>query len=536
MLWNYIKIAFRNILRHRAYSIINILGLSISITVCLLIFIFIQSELSFDKHFDDGDRIFRITGDLSVGDNLDHIAMVSSLVGPALQEDFPEIEKMSRIVPIGTREMLINNESYFEEFHFVDSDFFDIFSYEILAGNKSKFFDDPYNIILSEQSAKKLFKDQNPLNKTIDISSEIYTVVGIFKKPFKNTHLEIDIIVPYENYHVKSKGSLDWDWFRLTCYTYIMFNDKANAIDFQTKLDYFYEKTIEPWIKKHELKAYARYYHQNIKDIHLYSTAKYDSPTNSSPANLRIFGLVAIFILLIASINYTNMATAIARKRSKEIGVRKVVGAFRFHLIRQYIGESVITAIISLIIALVVTEIISVPFMNFAEIHPNNEAINNFHLSAYLLGIIIFVGIFGGSYPAFFMSAFEPIKVLKNINEKGMKSIFIRQFLVILQFTISIIMIISTLILINQMQFMKNKELGFDKSHILAVEPQISTSFNYEKLDVLKEELKKNTNIENVTLCNTFLGNKTGKLVFHMKKGKQYFKERSISLWLIKIF
>lgn len=490
MFKNYLKTALRNLWRQKGYSFINISGLAIGMAACMLIFIYIINEFSFDKFHDDYQNIYRtaMEGEVS-GDFLD-VAVSSGPMAWAMVSDFPEVISATRITPRSTTSLITYNDKniYEENLYFVDSTFFDIFSFKFLKGDPNTALNDHRSIILTEKVAEKIFGQEDPMGKMITINNgENTKVTGILENIPTNTHLEFNMLCPIsENYD---------NWGALSLYTYIRVVPGTDPQKLTEKFPDFLLKYM-PFLSETEHITF-RAKLQPLSDIHLHSNLMVEITTNSDFTYIILFGAIAIFILIIACINFMNLTTARSIGRAREVGLRKVVGANRGLLIIQFIGESIILSLFAMIIALILVELVMPVFNNLTGQDLSLGILSAWQIPFILVGLILFVGLIAGSYPAFYLSAFQPIKVLKGDLYKGNKKSVLRNVLVVTQFTISIILLISTLLVYSQMEYIQSKKLGFDKENVVVL--PLRSDKAKEDHNLLRNDLLNLSGIETVS-------------------------------------
>ncbi|MBI9038129.1 MAG: ABC transporter permease [Bacteroidales bacterium] len=504
MFKNYLKTAFRNLFRNKIFSFINIGGLAIGIASCLLIFLYIITEFSYDKFHEKSDRIYRVAINGEISGSFFNVAVSSAAMARPMIRDFPEVVDAVRINDVAqTVYFTYNDKKYFEEgMIYVDSSFFNIFTYDVLNGDLSSALDEPYSLVLTEDVADKYFGKENPIGKIIKLNDrQNYKVTAVIANPPQNAHFHFKIVSSFSSLY-KDYGKEAYEhWGSLSLLTYILLNNGVKAADFEKKLPDFFLKYMED-LENMDVKFEA--FLQPITSIHLHSNLMAEAEANGSMSYIYTFSAIAIFILLIACINYMNLTTARSIKRSREVGLRKVVGALKKQLIFQFIFESMILSLIGFIIALILVEI-SLPVFN--ELTGQEFGLNLLSKWYYILsmiGMILFVGLVSGSYPAFYLSSFHPIKVIKGGLSKSSGKSSLRNTLVIVQFTISIILIICTGVVYSQLQYIKSKKLGFDKENILILPLRGERLRN--KIDVIKSELLNLSCVEKVTASRSVIG------------------------------
>src|SRR5688572_3271449 len=467
MLKNYIKIAWRNLLRYKGISLINILGLSIGITCCILVSLFIIDERSYDKYHTDAGRIYRVVKDF-VNDDGSKLpdATTPPAIAPAIQKDIPEIETVVRLFPgWGGKFYVRNGEKRFieENLYRADSSIFDVFTFHFLQGDPKTALKNPDAIILTESIAKKYFGNENPIGKTLEINTwGPKPVTAIIKDMPENSHFRIELLMPLvfrNNNGERQDINSNWGWYNY--YTYIKLKPGANIASV--------DKKIRDVFKKNEPENNNFFYSQALTGIHLTSNLKWDLRPNSDKVYIYIFGTVALFILLIACINYVNLTTARSSLRAREIGIRKVSGAIKKSLIFQFLAESVLITLIAAAIAIVMAQLF-LPAIN--SITGKNLSLVSEYNSPILLAVLAFavlIGLIAGLYPALYLSSFEPVKVLKGERFSGLRKFSLRKVLVVTQFSISIALIIGAIIVIKQINFIQNAKLGLNNDHVLMI-------------------------------------------------------------------
>lgn len=478
MIKNYFKMAVRNLQKHKFYSFINIIGLSIGITCCLLITLFIIDELGYDKYHEKSARIYRVTMESNYGGNEFNMAVTPAPMAAALINDYPEVEAVTRLSGSGTwlLKRKEGEENIIEDrVVFADSSVFDIFTIPFIEGNPATSLSKMNSLVLSESTAKKYFGDVSALNKTLILdNSETYTITGVYEDMPTNGHFHYDIILTMLN---RSRSNSQ-QWTSNNFHTYVLLNAGTTGEEFRQKLPQLIEKYVGPQIMKYMNKSLEElaasgtrlnYHLQPLTDIHLYSQLGVELEANSDIKYIYIFSIIAIFLLVIACINFMNLSTARSANRAKEVGVRKVLGSFRSHLIKQFLMESTLLTVFSFIIAFLLASV-TLPLFN--NLSGKSLFLPFGSLSFWLICMFatLTIGLLSGTYPAFFLSAFKPVSVLKGKLAIGSKSGVIRSLLVIFQFSISIILVIGTFTIFKQLNFIQNKKLGFNKDQILLVE------------------------------------------------------------------
>jgi len=498
MLRNYIKTAVRGITKNKFHALLNILGLAIGFSAFIFIFMYVSNELAYDKYHQKADRIYRIESDFNISGSHDQFAIVPIPMAPALAIEYPEIESFCRFNDVGNSLFRYGEKEFYEEaFYFVDSTVFDIFSYNLLSGNPKTCLVQPFSIIISESVKNKYFGDKNPMGEIIESGSgRKYKVTGIMEDVPRNSHLWFDAmlssstlasIIGTERFNNMEPGA----FWNIGVYSFLLINENAGMQSIHDKFGGFYDKYMKP--VGDALNASFDLKSTPLTKTHFSGNLSADLPKGSM-SYIYIFSAIAIFILLIAAINYMNMATARSAKRAREVGIRKVAGALKQQLIGQFLTESILLTVVGLGISILLVYLLLPDFNNLSGKNLSLEILNNPLFLIIMVGTTIFIGLISGSYPAFYLSSFQPVTVIKGSSTgKGKTGGLLRRVLVVFQFAIAISMIIATLVVSNQLNFLKNKDMGFQKKNMVILELQDS-AFR-AKGETFKQELLKNSNI-----------------------------------------
>jgi putative ABC transport system permease protein len=467
MFKNYFKIAFRNLWRHRVFSLINILGLTVGMTACFLIFLYVRFELSYDTIHSKSDRIYRIICDIKTPTETLKTSGPSWAVGPHLMADFPQVDAAVRMT--GDELLVRKGNVKFQEMNslFADSTFFQMFDFKLLKGNPHTALNEPLSIVFSESAVKKYFGNTDPLGQTVLLTGDGFTakVTGVMQDIPENSSIKADMIVSMNTLTRKFNPGLDDQWGNYGNNTYVLLKPGANAAAFTKQIPAFLEKRNGTEMK--QINMYPTLMLEKLKDVYLRSTR--DSSKTGNIKNVYIFSIVAVFILLIACFNFVNLTTARSAERAKEVGIRKVVGAGKQQLTRQFIGESVLVCIIAFLITLGAAALLLPSFNLLAGKTISKGIFDNMGFIGILFLASIGIGLLAGVYPALVLSSFKPVTVLKGRFATGTRGILLRKGLVISQFTISIALIISTIIVYNQMNYMRRQDLGFSKDQMMII-------------------------------------------------------------------
>jgi predicted permease len=483
MLRNHLKIALRNLKRHKVYSFINIAGLAIGMACAILILLWIQDELSYDRFHEQVNNVYRLVAE----ENNVRYAISHAPFAYTLKEECPKILKATR-VDLGTSQNLIEyKEKKFEQRgKMVDSDFFEIFTYSFINGDPRTAFSEPFSIVLTEDLSEKCFVDEDPIGKILTIDNRRdFTVTGVIKNVPRNSHLKFDFLLSFKYWQQEFGWSSRWDdW---SYYTYVLVQRNASIDEVNQEINNCY--------KKHRPERKTKFYLQSLTRIHLYSDFNFDVAGNGDIRHVYIFTAIVLMIFIIACINFMNLSTARSASRAKEVGIRKVLGSKRMQLIRQFFSESILLVFISFLTSLILVELLLPIFSALSE---KRLSVGYFDFRFILTSVaIIFVcGIVAGSYPAFFLSSFNSVKTIRGaIRSDTGRSIF-RKILVVAQFSLSIGLIIGTTIVSNQINFMRNAKLGFDKENLVYLRLKGNLRENFE---TLKTELLRYPDITNVS-------------------------------------
>jgi len=502
MFKNYLLSLYRNIIRNKFYTVLNIIGLSIGIVVAIFILLYVQDELSYDKHNVNHERTYRVESDFTIGNKHDMFAIVPIPLGPALKIEFPEIEEFVRLMDVGNNLFRYEEKEYYEDgFYIADSTIFKVFTHEFLIGDPKNSLSEPNTIVITDKIAKKYFGNNNPMGKIIISGSGTnYKVTGVIKNMPGNSHLKYDALIStatiaaevgYEEFNSLEPVR----FWNIGVYTFLLLKENSSMQSIHEKFPAFYEKYMKAI--GDDFNASFNLLSTPLLETHFKQGLSSEQPSGNK-AYILIFSAVAAFILLIAAINYMNMATARSANRAKEVGIRKVVGAYKNQLIRQFLSESIVLALIAMLIAMLIVNILLPDFNTLADKTLYFSFSGNPLIVAEILLVTLIIGFMSGSYPAFYLSSFLPVRVLKGATSKsGKKGGVLRKILVVIQFFIAIFMIIGTIVIYGQLHFLKNKDLGFDKENVVVMEIQDSTFRS--KVQTFKEELLLNTDIISAT-------------------------------------
>jgi putative ABC transport system permease protein len=489
MFRNYLKMAWRNLVKHKFISFINLFGLTVGLTCCLLITAYVLYETSYDRYNQNANRIYRVTRTFSNRDGVVSLRLstVAPPFGPLIQSYFPDIQKITRLLPNGKtpikyEEKLFNENNVF----FADEHLFDVFTVKVKKGNPQKALNDPFTVMFSESMAKKYFGDADPVNKTIRVNNQYdLRVTGVFESFPSNAHVHPEILLSFNTLRdsaVYGERQLQTNFGNNSFFTYLLLPENYPAEKIEAQFPKFLDERVHFPGAPADFKTstVTSLGLQKLTDIHLRSHTDYEAEENGDIKRVYIFSAIALIILLIACINYMNLSTARSTLRAREIGIRKVTGATRSELIFQFLSESVLISWLSMLLAFGAT-VLLIPWLN--KLSGLQLSINLLLEWKWIISILLVpvaVGIISGIYPALFMSSFQPVKTLKGLFRVGGNSISFRQGLVVVQFAISIVLIITTAIVFQQLSYMQETALGYNKDHVIVMPNNISTSGQYE--------------------------------------------------------
>jgi len=506
---NYILIAFRSIFRNKLFSTVNIMGLAFGIGSALLIFLWVNDELEYDHFHGNVDRLYRVMENQQYSDGrLYTFQSTPGPMAPFIKEKFPEIEKATRFTWEVNYLFQLDDKSFYEEGRFVDQDFIEMFSFPFLRGDINTALKDKNSIVITEKLAKKYFGDGEAVGKDFLLNTKwSFKVTGVLKDPPKNSSIQFDYLLPFQFFMDENEGWLG-QWGNNNIRTFLMLRADANVSDFSKK--------IEHEIKEHDKETNVRLFIQPFKDSYLYGDFENGVQSGGRIESVKIFFIVASLVLIIACINFMNLSTAQATKRAKEVGLRKVIGAVPSQLFRQFMGESFITVLLGAIIAVLMT-LLLLPTFNSITSKDISFDLLDARVVLIFVCIIVFTAFVAGSYPALFISEFKPVEVLKGQLKSGSRAGLFRKVLVVIQFSMSIFLIISTAVVFRQMNFMENRDIGFDRDNVFYVSMEGDVRGKFE---TFRTRLSAEPGIEGVTAASSLpmnIGNSTSGLQWEGK-------------------
>jgi putative ABC transport system permease protein len=505
MLRNYLKVALRTLLKNRSYSLINISGLALGITCCAMIILYVQDELAYDRFHEHADQIYRLRVErFSSGGESELTSTAAGPMMPAAISDIPQILDATRL---NRRSYLVRygDRSFYEdEFYYADSSFFRVFSFELLRGEKDDVLSRPYSVVITERTAQKYFGSSDPMGQTLRVDDRDVTVTGVAKNPPTQSHFNFDILASFSTLEaIVERTSDTWNWWDLSYHTYFLLQPGTDI----EAVSALVKEMPSRYIGDQESgSGYRQFlYLQPLTSIHLESAYRSELGANGDKKYVYIFTVIALFILLLACINFMNLATARSTQRAREVGMRKVAGARKHQLIAQFLGESVLMSLISVVVAIGLIVLLLPYFNQLAFKTLTFGFVDNWRFILGLLAGGVLVGIGAGVYPAFVLSTFRPASVLKGQFSTGAGAARLRQVLVVFQFTISLVLIIGALVANRQLSFMRTADLGFDKEQILVINVRRNAGIA-SQTDAFRDALSQLPSTRGVTFSSTTPG------------------------------
>jgi len=501
LLWHYIKITFRKIKRQKSYSFINIAGLSVGMACFLLIFTWIQFELSYDRFHERSDKLFRVAIRSDSPDEAGYHISTPQILSEAMKNNIPEVEQAGIIQRSRDAVFETETESFTEDGFFADENFLKMFNFDMILRSRSEVLTAPNSIVLTDELAEKIFGSEDPIGKTIHFRSRFLSgdlsVTGIIRKPLKNSHLQFQYLVSTASMSA-DKNLSEWfnTWDTYAFNTYVELKQRRSQGIVEKKIETLMQE-VRPQAPKKEGMVYL----QPVTDIHLKSQVTGATDSNNRIQIVHLSGAIALLILLIAGINSMNLSTALASTRIKEICMRKVIGARQAQLIKQFLGESYFFTTLAMVLSLLIFYTIFPVFSSFFGSSLTMSEVEKAPLLLSILGTIVFVGAFSGIYTAFVLSAFQPISLLKKHTGAWLKGTKIRNLLVVFQFSAVVVLMIGTIVITKQLSFIKNTNLGFEREHIVIL--PLNGEKAISQAPVLKSRLLESSKILDVTVSNS---------------------------------
>lgn len=509
MFKNYFVIAYRNLLKHKGYTFINIIGLAIGLSSALMILLYVQDELSYDKFHEKSDQIYRVYLNGKIGGDELNVAVSCPPLGATMVKDYPEVLISTRIYTFGGDPVVRSGEKnqVVKKFYYADSTFFDVFAMEFLRGEPQTALNRANTVVITEKMAKVFFGNKDPLGESIKVGNDKtdYEITGVVKEFPENSHFHFAMLGSLVSMRNIADNNF---WVSNNNYTYILLQKDFPVEKLQAKLPEMVEKYVGPQIQMFSNASFDEflesgnkygYFLQPITDIHLFSDLQYEIEPGGSIKIVTIFSVIAFFLIVIAAINFMNLATAKSAGRAKEVGIRKVSGSMKSQLIIQFLIESFVLSLFALFFALILVELFLPAFNNLSGKHLLFISDGQWSFIPYILVLWILVGILAGSYPSFYLASFKPVKVLKGALQTGMKGARLRSVLVVFQFVIAIFLIISTLVVYGQMQYIEKMDLGFNKDNLLIIDRAWALK---DQRKAFKEELSREPFVESISMTN----------------------------------
>ena len=526
MIKNYFKIALRNLWKHKVFSVINIMGLAVGMAACFLIYLYVHFETSYDAFNTKANRIYRIVTDIHTPSDVLHWSSTSAPIVINMEKDFPEVESAVRI---SYQSFLVRkgNDKFQEKNTIMaDSTLFQIFDFPLIHGDKKTALREPMSIVLSQSAAKKYFGNTNPVGQTVLLTGKNInaTITGVMKDIPENSQIKADMIVSFSSQKLIYGQSLDSQWTSFNLTSYILLKPHTDSKTLAAKFPAFIDRHTGKMLKDAQMSFTL--FLEPLRNVYLYSTRD-DSKTGNID-NVYIFSVIALFILLIACINFINLTTARSAERAKEVGIRKVIGAAKFQLAKQFIGESVVISLMAFIVSVILCSLL-LPLFN--QMAGKQVSTAFFYHPMYFVSLVLIavgIGIIAGFYPALVLSSYKPVAVLKGRYATGTKGILLRKALVIFQFTISIILIIATIIVYNQLHYMRSQDLGFNKDQTIVID----TNDDKNK-DAFKESLSGLPEVQSTTFSSGIPGEGVNTAYSKVENNKNEMQTTNLDIYFV---
>jgi len=535
MFKNYLITALRNIRRQRLSSVINIGGLAVGMASFILILLYIKDELSYDRHWKDSHQVYRIGESIDYGDRDADYAVSPFPLAPSLKAYFPEIELATRISAASEYTPVNRNGQIFNipHVHYADTNFFKVFNYRFVEGTPDA-LDQPNHVVLSLPTARKLFGEGSASGREIQIGSRSFQVAGVIDYSGSRSHLQPNILRSSLLFGGDYLKKLNGDWTYIGFYTYLKFRDQKGLEAFHDKLGEWHQATIQPWLEHHDLTYVIDFKTEPLQRIHFLTGYDYDMASNTDIKYIYIFGYVAAFILLIVSINYINLSTAKSANRANEVGIRKTMGAQKKHLVRQFLGESVMISLLAMVLGIILVELLLPVFNQLVDkdltFTAQMAGASGLDTLVIVLSVTFLIGLISGIFPAFVLSRYRALRIAgKNFwnmqkSKTGPLSLNLRKVLVVFQFMVTVSMIVATLVVFTQMHFMRSRDLGFDKERVVVIDIPADRNIR-QQLDAIQTEMKKVPGVTDVSASVDFPGYKNSRLTFYIDEEGKYRQE-----------
>ncbi|HEX8328834.1 MAG TPA: ABC transporter permease [Hymenobacter sp.] len=507
MLKNYFLVAYRNLVRHKGFSFLNIAGLALGLTACLLIGLFVYDELQFDKFVPNGDRIYRVYSERTTTETPEALAPVPPMYATTMKQEFPEVEQTTRILMESSVDLLEvgDKKIYVENGLIADSTFFEIFPLDFKHGSAAHALDAPTSMVLAEDVAKSFFGNENPVGKEIKMNKTSFIVKGVLQNNLSKFHLKVNSVIPLSAAQLPKERMKKWGWQQF--FTYVKLRPGTDAQQTQAKLRSFVAEKVNPTLPEDD-KVTDLSFLQPLREVHLYSSSfKYDSSVKGNITYVKALSFIAAFILLIAGFNFVNLSTAKSMQRAKEVGIRKTIGASREQLMLQFLSETVLLTLVSVVLATVLTALLLPSLNAFTGKTMTFDLLTNPALLGVLVLLTVVVGLVAGFYPALVLSSFQPVKVLKSaVVTDGVfgRVQWLRHGLIVVQFALSVFLIVCALVVFRQVSYLHNKDLGFNRDQIMFF-PMRGDNMN-KHYDTFKNELQQVPGVASASIGYGFPG------------------------------
>ena len=519
MLTNYLLIAWRTLKRDKLFAALNISGLAIGIVACLLIYIYVQDELSFDVHHRKAERIFRIQAHYTFGDTQDDFGITPFPIMEALLNEYPEIESGVGLLQLGQTTLEYQGKSYLaEDGYNADTSFFRVFDFTFVRGDQSA-LDEPDHIVIMQEMATRMFGGEDPIGKLVTRNGRTLRVAGVIDERAENTHLPMGVFMSRLGMPPEAREQLGRSWGNNSSFNYLVLAPGSDAQDFQGKMDAFVAKYIIPQWGGQDFQGKIRFNLEPLREVHFNNELIYDTPKKGNKAYVTLFAIVAVLILAIACINYINMSTADATRRAKEVALRKVSGAQRPQLVAQFIGGSVLIALLAIAVALVLLWLLLPAFNSLTDKQIGMDHALRGGFVAVLAGIVLLIGVVAGSYPAFFLSRFSPQVLLKEGVASGAGKGRVRKVLMGAQFAITLFMVVGTLAVFAQLHWLRANDMGFRKENLLSItmpQPRGEDTLAWDALRPIKQELLRENFVTGASFTRSLPGQSGGRWVLQV--------------------
>jgi putative ABC transport system permease protein len=529
MFQNYLLTAIRTLRREKGIAAITILGLTVGISSCLLVWLYVMSALRTDTQHSKLDRLYRVTSNMTLSGQTTALARSSWMIPTVLKKDYPDIEEAIHLVPRQKQTVWYGEKVFqFEKTWFTEAAFFKMFDYTFLEGNPTTALAEPFSVVITDEVARTYFgTTSGVIGKMLQVNKSQFKITGVVRNVPHSSHLVWEMLFSSNSMPKDFVERLEFDWFFMAQFNYVLFRDASKREGFEEKLAQVHETYIVPFLKANQVQGNVTYGLQPVRNIHFENDLQFDLAERTNKSYLLILGLVGVFILLVACINYMNLATARSLKRAKDVAVRKTIGAGRGHLVVQFIGESVLLTTLSVVLAVALAELLLPAFNTLTGKSLSFAPTPEFF--ALLLGVIVIVGIAAGSYPALYLSGFKPVEVMKSIRAPKGSAAAVRKTLVVVQFSISVALIIATGVVYLQMRFMKERDLGFSKEQTLVLKVPLQDSAVTQRLASIKNEFLQNSAITRVAGTNSVPGTEFGQILHFIKNGGKT-EERAMNI------